>query len=83
MDKKYNGSSAISDKKNLWFCNMLPYLVLRPGFCSKLNYFKQPWSCPFLKFFSPQCERACGGPDMPISEKTAMFQLLLLQERRI
>ena len=36
--------------KNPRFCNILSfYIVLWPGFCSKLSYFKRPWSCPFLK----------------------------------
>ena len=29
------------------------YLVLWPGSCFILCCFKQPWSCPFLKFFCP------------------------------
>ena len=54
MDKRYKGSPVIYGKKNLRFCNILPfYLVLWPGSCSKLNCFKRPWSCSFLKNLCP------------------------------
>ena len=47
MDKKHNGSSVISGIKT--FDSVISYLVLWPGSCSKLSYFRRPWSCPFLK----------------------------------